>query len=112
MTIVCESIINYNKKIIMKTSTSIILAALATVMLVSTVNGHEMFEHKKLVQGTSVPWTAWFSDQFFLFTWVIAAVFIYPIGLICTLFGFPEVYASMYDSVVSGAFSLTLNGVN
>jgi hypothetical protein len=96
----------------MKPCNALVMAALASLILLSTatVSGHEMFEHKKLVQGTQVPWTAWFSDQFFLFSWIIAAVFIYPIGLISTLFGFPEVYASMYDSVVGGAFSLTLYG--
>ena len=94
----------------MKASSTIMMLAVATLLMISCVNGHEMFEHKKLVQGTKVSWTSWFSDQFFLISWIIAALVVYPIGLIATLCGFPEVYASMYDGVVGGWFSLTLYG--
>jgi hypothetical protein len=38
--------------------------------------------------------------------WVLSAVIVFPVGLIATLFGFPNVYANMYDGVVSGFLKL------
>lgn len=88
------------------------MMALATIMLISSVTGHEMFEHKKFakVQGTEVAWTAWFTDQFCMITWIISEIFVLPIGAVAALFGFPAVYTDMYHGVVAGWFKLTLSG--
>ena len=96
----------------MKVTTANLMLALATVILISSVKGHEMFEHKKFakVQGTEVPWTSWFTDQFCMIIWIITEIFVYPIGAIAALFGFPDLYTDMYHSVVSGIFKLTLSG--
>jgi len=54
----------------------------------------------------AVRWYHWFTDGFKLVMWVLSAVVVFPIGLIATFFGFPKVYASMYDGVVSGWLKL------
>jgi hypothetical protein len=96
----------------MKITTANLMMAFATIMLISSVAGHEMFEHKKFakVQGTEVPWTSWFTDQFCMIVWIISAIVVYPIGAISALFGFPTLYTDMYHGVVAGIFKLTLSG--
>ncbi len=96
----------------MKTSTGILMMAVATLLLISSVTSHEMFEHKKLakVQGTEVAWYAWITDQFSMLIWIISAIIVFPVGAVSTLFGAPTVYNDMYHGVVSGWFKLTLSG--
>lgn len=96
----------------MKITTASLMMALATIMLISSVSAHEMFEHKKFatVQGTAVPWTSWFSDQICMIIWIVTEIFVLPIGAIAALFGFPGVYTDMYHGVVAGFLKLTLSG--
>ena len=53
-----------------------------------------------------VKWYNWFTDGFKMLMWVVSAIFVFPVGLIATLFGFPKVYANMYDGVVTGFLKL------
>jgi len=48
----------------MKITTALLMMLVASLMLISSVEGHEMFEHRKVarVQGIEVPWYAWFTD--------------------------------------------------
>jgi hypothetical protein len=96
----------------MKITTALLMMLVASLMLISSVEGHEMFEHRKVarVQGIEVPWYAWFTDQFSMIIWIISEIVVLPIGLIATLFGFPTLYTDMYHGVVSGWFKLTLSG--
>lgn len=78
---------------------------LACALLMSLAAAHDLtHQEDHLVMATK--WYHWFTDGFKLILWVLSAVIVFPVGLIATLVGFPNVYASMYDGVVSGFLKL------
>jgi hypothetical protein len=78
---------------------------LACALLMTLAAAHDLtHQEDHLVMGTK--WYNWFTDGFKLIMWVLSAVIVFPVGLIATLFGFPKVYANMYDGVVSGFLKL------
>jgi hypothetical protein len=48
----------------MNITTALLMMLVASLMLISSVEGHEMFEHRQVarVQGIEVPWYAWLPD--------------------------------------------------
>ena len=92
----------------MKAFNFMTIAALAAVLLASqAVMAHDMFEkHRQHQQVKAVQWYNWITDQFALFIWCICAIVIFPVGTIVSFFGYPDLYAQMYDGVVSGTFRL------
>lgn len=78
---------------------------LACALLITLSSCHDLtHSQERLVMG--VEWYNWFTDGFALLFWTLGAIIIFPVGLIATLIGFPGVYASMYDSMVTGIFHL------
>ena len=77
------------------------LILILSVLLVCT-HAHEL-----QVQGHTI-WFSWFSDQFMMLMWVIPNIFTLLIGfLACFLANKPEVYANMYDAVITGILRLS-----
>jgi hypothetical protein len=78
---------------------------LACALLMTFASCHDLtHSQERLVMG--VEWYNWFTDGFVLLIWTVAAIVIFPVGWIATLIGFPGVYTSMYDSMVTGLFHL------
>eukprot|EP00347_Sterkiella_histriomuscorum_P020012 403339436 len=97
--------------------------ALVSVLLASIISAHEIIPQELLQQveqtnqqgkvGGILPqlghgWHSWFFDQISLNVWLLTSFFIWPVGLICNLIGKPQIYQYVYNSIVSGAFSLSL----
>jgi hypothetical protein len=78
---------------------------IACALLMTLAAAHDL-THKEdhYVQG--VEWYSRITDSFKLLLWIISSVVVFPVGLLATLIGFPTVYASMYDGVVSGFLKL------
>ena len=78
---------------------------IACALLMTLTVAHDLTHNEDhYVQG--VRWYSRITDSFKLLIWIISAVVVFPVGLIATLLGFPGVYASMYESVVSGFLKL------
>ena len=78
---------------------------LACALLMTLAAAHDLtHQEDHLVMATK--WYNWFTDGFKLILWVLSAVIVFPVGLIASIAGFPKVYASMYDGVVSGFLKL------
>lgn len=82
----------------------IALMALAVALCMA----HDMFPYESkelMVEKGGVG--HWIHDQFMFVFQLISVIIVWPVGLIATLFGHPQVYQNMHNKVVTGAFKFS-----
>jgi hypothetical protein len=85
----------------------ILLCFLAMVLVLGTAQAHDLFpSHPELSVEAFAP-GRWIGDNIKLVFWVLGTVFVYPLGLLFSLLGQPQIYDRMYDKLVTGVFALS-----